>query len=53
MEKAHLPTAEAAVQAIRPGGSLPHEALMELAGSPAVSVRLFPEDDARITVEGV
>ncbi|MFC8424602.1 hypothetical protein ACFUN7_27600 [Streptomyces sp. NPDC057236] len=87
MEKARLPTTEAAVQAIRdiavefgvsmsvtddigadqtsrrtsaelrtvfdPDGSLPHEAFVELTGSPAVSVRLFPEDDARITVEGV
>ncbi|MFC8393625.1 hypothetical protein [Streptomyces sp. NPDC057238] len=87
MEKARLPTTEAAVQAIReiavrfgvsmsvtddigadrtsrrtsaelftvfdPDGSLPHEAFVELAGSPAVSVRLFPEGDARITVEGV
>ncbi|WP_328874443.1 hypothetical protein OHT76_32750 [Streptomyces sp. NBC_00287] len=87
MEKAHLPTTEAAVVAIRdvavefeltmsvtddigadqtsrrtaaelftvfdPDGSLPHEAFVELAGSPAVSVRLFPEDDAKITVDGV
>ncbi|OSP40418.1 hypothetical protein B7767_26385 [Streptomyces sp. 13-12-16] len=87
MEKARLPTTEAAVRAIReiaaefgvsvsvtedigadqtsrrtsaepctvfdPDGSLPHEAFVELTGSPAVSVRLFPEDDARITVEGV
>lgn len=36
-----------------PDGSLPHEAFVELAGSPSVSVRLFPEDDARITVDGV
>ncbi|GGW65614.1 hypothetical protein GCM10010340_49970 [Streptomyces griseoloalbus] len=36
-----------------PGGSLPHEAFGEPAGSPAVSVRLFPEDGARITVEGM
>ncbi len=34
-------------------GSLPHEAFVELAGTPTVSVRLFPEDDARITVDGV
>ncbi|QTE03022.1 hypothetical protein [Streptomyces cyanogenus] len=36
-----------------PDGSLPHEAFVELAGSPSVSVRLFPEDDANITVDGV
>lgn len=36
-----------------PDGSLPHEAFVELAGPPSVSVRLFPEDDAKITVEGV
>ncbi|MFJ9945287.1 hypothetical protein [Streptomyces erythrochromogenes] len=36
-----------------PDGSLPHEAFVELGGSPAVSVRLFPEDDAEITVDGV
>ncbi|MGW1544933.1 hypothetical protein ACWCPM_32735 [Streptomyces sp. NPDC002309] len=87
MEKAQLPTTEAAVAAIReiaveygvsmtvtddigadqtsrrtsaelftvfdPDGSLPHEALVELAGSPSASVRLFPEGDARITVDGV
>ncbi|MFJ6749022.1 hypothetical protein ACIQNI_12640 [Streptomyces sp. NPDC091266] len=34
-------------------GSLPHEAYLELGGSPAVSVQLFPEDDAKITVDGV
>ncbi|MFI6878300.1 hypothetical protein ACIBL6_33190 [Streptomyces sp. NPDC050400] len=36
-----------------PDGSLPHEAYVELGGSPRISVRLFPEDDALITVEGV
>ncbi|MEU8348897.1 MULTISPECIES: hypothetical protein [unclassified Streptomyces] len=36
-----------------PDGSLPHEAYVELGGSPAVAVRLFPDDDARITVDGV
>ncbi|MFH8410761.1 hypothetical protein ACH4FX_39210 [Streptomyces sp. NPDC018019] len=36
-----------------PDGSLPHEAFVELAGSPSVSVQLFPEDDAKITVDGV
>ena len=34
-------------------GSLPHEAFVELGGSPAVSVQLFPEDDAKIVVDGV
>ncbi|MFK0152245.1 hypothetical protein ACIQVL_16370 [Streptomyces sp. NPDC090499] len=36
-----------------PDGSLPHEAYAEFGGLPRVSVRLFPEGDARITVEGV
>ncbi|HEV3171910.1 MAG TPA: hypothetical protein VGZ32_16280 [Actinocrinis sp.] len=36
-----------------PDGSLPHEAYLELAGSPEVTVQLFPEDDATITVDGV
>ncbi|MGX1546046.1 hypothetical protein [Streptomyces adustus] len=36
-----------------PDGSLPHEAYVEFGGLPRVSVRLFPEDDALITVEGV
>ncbi|WP_374771815.1 hypothetical protein OG756_40840 [Streptomyces sp. NBC_01310] len=38
---------------VDPGGSLPHEAFVELGGSPVVSVRIFPEDDAEITVDGV
>lgn len=36
-----------------PDGSLPHEAFVELGGSPTVSVRLFPEDDAKITVDHI
>ncbi|MFJ1730502.1 hypothetical protein [Streptomyces sp. NPDC088254] len=39
--------------AFDPDGSLPHEAFVELTGSPAVSVRLFPEEDAKIAVDGV
>ncbi|MEU5211466.1 hypothetical protein [Streptomyces sp. NPDC020742] len=46
-------TAAGAFTVLDPDGSLPHEALVELGGSPAVTVRLFPEDDALITVEGV
>ncbi|MGN5632043.1 hypothetical protein [Streptomyces sp. AC154] len=34
-------------------GALPHEAFVELGGTPVVTVQLFPEDDAKITVEGV
>ncbi|MEU9701317.1 hypothetical protein [Streptomyces sp. NPDC047981] len=34
-------------------GSLPHEAFVELGGSPAMTVQLFPEDDAKIDVDGV
>lgn len=36
-----------------PDGSLPHEAYVELAGSPAVTVQIFPEDDATITVDDI
>ncbi|MFF1274976.1 hypothetical protein ACFVZC_16405 [Streptomyces marokkonensis] len=36
-----------------PDGSLPHEAHVEFGGLPRVSVRLYPEDDALIDVEGV
>lgn len=36
-----------------PDGSLPHEAYAEFGGAPQVSVRLYPDDDALITVEGV
>ncbi|MEU8757768.1 hypothetical protein [Streptomyces sp. NPDC048659] len=36
-----------------PDGSLPHEAFVELAGSPSVTVRLYADGDARITVEGI
>ncbi|WP_406437843.1 hypothetical protein OHB00_25360 [Streptomyces sp. NBC_00631] len=36
-----------------PDGSLPHEAFAEFGGLPKVSVRLYPDDDALITVEGV
>ncbi|WP_329118360.1 hypothetical protein [Streptomyces sp. NBC_01353] len=36
-----------------PDGSLPHEAFVELGGSPPISVQLFAEDDAKITVDGV
>ncbi|GHB71054.1 hypothetical protein GCM10010347_46600 [Streptomyces cirratus] len=40
-------------KATDPDGSLPHEAFIDLPGRPAVSVRLFPEDDALISVDGV
>ncbi|MDT0469151.1 hypothetical protein [Streptomyces gibsoniae] len=36
-----------------PDGSLPHEAFIDLGGSPTISVRIFPEDDAKITVDDV
>ncbi|MFJ8159655.1 hypothetical protein ACIRBY_01865 [Streptomyces sp. NPDC096136] len=39
--------------ALDPDGSLPHEAFVELDGTPAVTVRLFPEEDAEITVDQV
>jgi hypothetical protein len=43
----------AGLGAADPDGSLPHEAFVEFGGVPRVGVRLFPEDDALITVEGV
>ncbi|MER5730133.1 hypothetical protein ABT084_17635 [Streptomyces sp. NPDC002138] len=46
-------TSAGAFATLDPDGSLPHEAFVELAGSPAVSVRLFPEGDAKITVDDV
>ncbi|MGC5361606.1 hypothetical protein ACPXCE_07920 [Streptomyces sp. DT24] len=36
-----------------PDGSLPHEAFVELGGLPSVTVQVFPEDDAKITVDQV
>ncbi len=36
-----------------PDGSLPHEAYVEFGGLPRVRVRLYPDDDALIDVEGV
>ncbi|MEV0090572.1 hypothetical protein [Streptomyces sp. NPDC050738] len=36
-----------------PDGSLPHEAYIELGGRPAVAVHLYPDDDAKITVDEV
>ncbi|MCX4763377.1 hypothetical protein OG562_20880 [Streptomyces sp. NBC_01275] len=36
-----------------PDGSLPHEAYVELGGRPSVSVQLYPDDDALISVDGV
>ncbi|MEV7545329.1 hypothetical protein [Streptomyces sp. NPDC089915] len=38
---------------VDPDGSLPHEAFVDLEGTPTVSVRLFPDDDAKITVDHV
>ncbi|MGW6685401.1 hypothetical protein [Streptomyces sp. NPDC054961] len=46
-------TSAGAFVTVDPDGSLPHEAFVELTGVPEVSVRLFPEDDAKITVDGV
>lgn len=34
-------------------GSLPHEALIEVGGSPVVDIEVYSEGDAKITVEGV
>ncbi len=46
-------TSAGAFTVLDPDGSLPHESFVELGGDPAVTVQLFPEDDAKITVEGV
>ena len=46
-------TASGAFTVLDPDGSLPHEAFVELGGSPSVTVRLFPDDDAKITVDDV
>ncbi|MFE1378435.1 hypothetical protein ACFW6S_05750 [Streptomyces sp. NPDC058740] len=46
-------TSAGAFTVLDPDGSLPHEAYVELGGSPSISVRLYPEDDAEITVEGI
>ncbi|MEU6928027.1 hypothetical protein AB0A05_02500 [Streptomyces sp. NPDC046374] len=46
-------TSAGAFTVLDPDGSLPHEAYVELGGSPSITVRLHPEDDARITVEGI
>ncbi|MDJ0463405.1 hypothetical protein [Streptomyces sp. H27-C3] len=46
-------TSAGAFSVVDPDGSLPHEAFVELGGSPTVTVRVFPEDDATITVDGV
>ncbi|NML54043.1 hypothetical protein HHL19_32850 [Streptomyces sp. R302] len=46
-------TSAGAFSVLDEDGSLPHEAFIELGGSPSVSVQLYPEDDARIVVDGV
>ncbi|GGT21646.1 hypothetical protein GCM10014713_13280 [Streptomyces purpureus] len=45
-------TSAGAFTVFDPDGSLPHEAFVELGGAPVVTVRLFPEDDAKIVVDG-
>ncbi|MFG3282734.1 hypothetical protein [Streptomyces sp. NPDC048111] len=46
-------TSAGAFAVVDADGSLPHEAYVELGGSPSVSVRVYPEDDAQVTVDGV
>lgn len=46
-------TSSGAFAVLDPDGSLPHEAYVELGGSPSVTVQVFPEDDAKIVVEGI
>ncbi|TXS51240.1 hypothetical protein [Streptomyces sp. t39] len=42
-----------AFTAADPDGSLPHEAFVELGGQPAVTVRIFADGDAKVTVDEV
>ncbi|SDJ70678.1 hypothetical protein [Streptomyces indicus] len=46
-------TSAGAFVVLDPDGSLPHEAYVELGGSPVVDIRLYPEDDAKIVIDGV
>ncbi|MFI9210708.1 hypothetical protein ACIGW7_21660 [Streptomyces sp. NPDC053253] len=46
-------TSSGAFTILDPDGSLPHEAYVELGGSPSLTVQVFPEDDARITVDNI
>ncbi|MGW1026908.1 hypothetical protein ACWD4J_24995 [Streptomyces sp. NPDC002577] len=46
-------TSAGAFTVLDPDGSLPHEAFIELGGSPSVTVWIFPDGDTKITVEGV
>ncbi|MGP3980682.1 hypothetical protein [Streptomyces sp. KR80] len=46
-------TAAGAFVVVDADGSLPHEALIELGGSPSVEVELYSEGDAKITVDAV
>lgn len=46
-------TSAGAFTVLDPDGTLPHEAFVELGGSPSITVRLYPEGDATITVEDV
>ncbi|MEU5214769.1 hypothetical protein AB0G79_01030 [Streptomyces sp. NPDC020807] len=46
-------TSSDAFAVLDPDGSLPHEAYVELGGSPVLTVQLYPDDDARITVDGI
>lgn len=46
-------TSAGAFSVIDPDGSLPHEAFVELSGFPAVTIQVFPDDDAKITVDGI
>ncbi|MER8232147.1 hypothetical protein [Streptomyces sp. NPDC094049] len=46
-------TSAGAFSVLDTDGSLPHEAFVELGGSPSVDVQIYPEDDARITVDGI
>ncbi|MER8042644.1 hypothetical protein [Streptomyces sp. NPDC094032] len=46
-------TSAGAFTVLDPDGSLPHEAFVELGGSPSITVQLYSEDDAKVTVEGI
>ncbi|MEU3482204.1 hypothetical protein ACI2LO_06300 [Streptomyces sp. NPDC033754] len=52
-DQASRRTSSGAFTVLDPDGSLPHEAYVELGGSPSLTVQVFPEDDARITVDNI
>ncbi|MEV4437396.1 hypothetical protein AB0K09_00015 [Streptomyces sp. NPDC049577] len=46
-------TSSGAFAVLDDDGSLPHEAVVDIPGSPVVEIQVFSEGDTKITVEGV